>query len=159
EDAAERGRSGRLAAGDRLEVLNRIPLDVDRDPFLGAVLGEDLVDALANRRIGLGPPHALEVESPQPFCRAINALVAILLVALLLLARSVPVNDEPLAQMVRASRTLDDVERLLVAVRPLAQDLLPAYVAGKDGVREDGHLGSGPRNDGDEEATLGVDGA
>jgi hypothetical protein len=43
-----------------------------------------------------------------------------MLVALVLLARSVPVDYEPLPQVIRVQGTLDDVERLFIAVRPLA---------------------------------------
>ena len=52
DDAAECGLSGRLAAGDGLDVLDRVPFDVYRDPLLGAVLGEDLIDTVANRSLG-----------------------------------------------------------------------------------------------------------
>jgi hypothetical protein len=56
DDAAEGRVWRRLAAGDGLELLDCIPLDLDRDPLLGTVLGDDLIDALADRSIRfLGP--------------------------------------------------------------------------------------------------------
>src|SRR5262245_5904868 len=61
----------RLAAGDGLELFDRIPLDLDRDPLLGTVLSYDLIDALANRCIRLGSPHAPEIEALQPLYRAL----------------------------------------------------------------------------------------
>src|SRR5215472_444330 len=91
-DAAEGRLCRRLAAGDGLEVLDFVPLDVDRDPLLGTVLSEDLVDALGNCSLGLGSTHALWIAGLQMLYRAIGALVAIALVMLLLLARSVPVD-------------------------------------------------------------------
>jgi hypothetical protein len=48
DDAAEGRISRRLVAGDGLELLDRIPLDLDRDPLLGTVLGDGLIDALAD---------------------------------------------------------------------------------------------------------------
>src|SRR5262249_38979086 len=66
----------RLAAGDGLELSDRIPLDLDRDPLLGTVLSYDLIDALANRCIRLGPPHAPEIEAFQPLYRALDPLWA-----------------------------------------------------------------------------------
>ena len=92
DDAAEGGLRRRLAAGDGLEVLDLVPLDVDRDPVLGTELGKNLIDALGNRGIGLGSTHALWIEGLQMLYRPIDALVAIPLVMLLLLARSVPVD-------------------------------------------------------------------
>jgi hypothetical protein len=38
DDAAESRVCRRLAAGDGFELLDRIPLDLDRDPLLGTVL-------------------------------------------------------------------------------------------------------------------------
>src|SRR5215475_2338425 len=77
DDAAE-GRVCRgLAAGDGLELLDRVPLDLNRDPLLGMVLSEDLIDALANRSVRLRPPHACEVKCLQPLPRTLDSLVAI----------------------------------------------------------------------------------
>jgi hypothetical protein len=45
DEAAEGRVCRRLAAGDGLELLDGIPLDLDRDPLLGTVLGDDLIDA------------------------------------------------------------------------------------------------------------------
>jgi len=50
---------------------------------------------LADRNIRLGPPHALEIKALQPLYRALDPLVAIARIALLLLARSVPVVGKP----------------------------------------------------------------
>jgi hypothetical protein len=95
DDAAE-GRVCRgLAAGDGLELLDRIPFDLDRDPLLGTVLGDDLIDTAANRSIRLRPPQALEIKALQPLYRALDPLIAILLITLLLLARSVPIEGKP----------------------------------------------------------------
>jgi hypothetical protein len=85
----------RLAAGDGLELLDGIPLDLDRDPLLGTVLGMTSSTRLADRNIRLGPPHALEIKALQPLYRALDPLVAIARIALLLLARSVPVVGKP----------------------------------------------------------------
>ena len=92
----------------------------------------------------------------QSLSRSLDSLVAIALIALLLLARSVPVERKPFAQMGTRS-TFDDVERLFIAVRPLAQDLLPTRVTGNNGIREGRHLGTGLGNDGDEEPVLAID--
>src|SRR5262249_2877323 len=146
-----------LARGDGLDLLDRVPLYVDGDPLLGSMLGEDLIDALYNRCLGLGSAHAPEIKGLQPLYRPVNALVAIVLIALLLLARSVPIERKPFAQMVGTRSTFDDIERLFIAVRPLAQDLLPTHVTGKNGIREGRHLGTGLGNDGDEEPVLAVD--
>ena len=157
DDAAEGRVSGRFAAGYGLELLDCIPLDLNRDPLRGALLGDDLIDAFSNSSISLGSPHALEVKALQTRYRALDSLVTILLVTLLLLARSVPVQTKPLAQMIRAHRAFDDVEDLLVPIRPLAQYLLPAHIAGKHRIRKRLHLGARLWNDGDEEPTFGID--
>jgi hypothetical protein len=49
DDAAEGRISRRLVAGDGLELLDRIPLDLDRDPLLGTVLGDGLIDDARRR--------------------------------------------------------------------------------------------------------------
>jgi hypothetical protein len=41
----------------------------NRDPLLGMVLSEDLIDPLSNRSLGLGPSHALEIKRLQPLSR------------------------------------------------------------------------------------------
>src|ERR1700685_2258129 len=156
DDAAEGRVCCRLAAGDGLETRACIPLTLTRDPLLGMVLSEYLIDPLSNRSLGLGPSHALEIKRLQPLSRPLDPLVAIMLIALLLLARSVPVKGKPLAQMIRADSTFDDIECLLIAVCALAQDLLPAHIAGKHGVGKRRHLGTGLGNDGDKEPTFGV---
>src|SRR5262249_40356342 len=86
------------------------PLDLDRDPLLGTMLGHDLIDALANRCVRLRPTHAPEIKALQPLYRALDPLGAIARIALLLLARSVPVEREPLPQMIGAHRAFDDIE-------------------------------------------------
>src|SRR5262249_1874417 len=70
DDAPEGGLCRRLAPGCGLEVLDFVPLDVDRDPLLGTVLGEDLIGALGNRSLGLGSTHALWIEGLQMLYRA-----------------------------------------------------------------------------------------
>jgi hypothetical protein len=56
------------------------------------VLSKDLVDAQSNRSVGLGPSHELEIKALQTLYRPIDPHVAIFLIALLLLTRSVRVN-------------------------------------------------------------------
>src|SRR5215813_10346387 len=149
-DNATEGRLCRgLATGDGLELLDRVPLDLNRDPLPGMVLSEDLIDAFADRGIRLGPSHASEVKRLQPLSRPLDSLVAIALIALLLLARSVPVERKPLPQVIGADGAFDDIERLLIAICTLAQDLFPAHVAGKDRLAERRHFGTGLGNDGD----------
>ena len=92
DDPAEGSFCRRLAAGDGFELLDRIPLDLNRDPLLGMMLSNDLSDALCNRSVGLGPPHAPDIKALQPLYRPFDPLVAIARIALLLLARSVPVE-------------------------------------------------------------------
>ena len=157
DDAAEGRVWRRLAAGDGLELLDRIPLDLDRDPLLGTVLGDELIDALADRSIRLGPPHALEIKALQPLYRALDPLVAIARIALLLLAGSVSVEGKPLPQMIGTHSAFDDIERLLIAICALAPDLLPAHVAGKHGIRKRRHFGTGLGNDGDKEPMFTID--
>ena len=111
------------------------------------MLSDDLIDALSNRSFRLGSPHAPEIEALQPLYRALDPPVSIARVALLLLGRSVPVNDKPLAQMIGADSTFDDVESFFVPVRPLAQDLLPAHIASKHGLGKGRHVGPVLGND------------
>ena len=146
-----------LAAGNRLECFNRVPLDLDRDPVLGTVLSDDLIDALANRCIRLGSPHAPEIEVLQSLYRVLDPLLSIARVALLLLARSVPVNDKPLAQMIGTDSTFDDVEDLFLPIRPLAQNFLPAHITSKHGLGKCRHFGTVLGNDGNEEPTFAID--
>src|ERR1700732_1229394 len=116
DDAAEGRVCCRFAAGDGLELLDGIPLDVDRDPLLGMVLSNDLIDTAANRSVRLRSPHALEIKALQPLYRALDPLVAILRVALLLLALSGPGGGEPLPQKIGPPGTFDDIERLFIPV-------------------------------------------
>src|SRR5215467_417930 len=124
---------------------------------LGMVLSENLVNALANRGVRLRPLRASEVKRLQPLSRPLDSLVAIALIALLLLARSVPVERKPLPQVIGADGAFDDIERLLIAVCTLAQDLFPAHVAGKDGLAERRNFRTGLGNDGDKEPALAID--
>src|SRR3981189_3784826 len=96
-DAAEGRVSRRFTAGYGLEFLNRIPLDLNRDPLCGTLLGDDLIDTPCNRSVRLGPAHALEIKAIQPLYRALDPLVPISPITLLLLARSVPLQAQPLA--------------------------------------------------------------
>src|SRR5262249_34503876 len=109
DDAAENGVGRGLATGCGLERLDSIPLYLDRDPLLGTLLCYDLIDALSNRCVRLRPAHAPEIKALQPLYRALDPLVAIARIALLLLARSVPVEREPLPQMIGAHRAFDDI--------------------------------------------------
>src|SRR5262249_29457244 len=140
-----------------LELFDRIPLDLNRDPPLGTMLSDNLIHALANRSIRLGSPHAPEIEALQPLYRPLDPLLPIARIALLLLARSVPVNDKPLPQMMGAHGTFDDVEGLFVPVRPLAQDLFPAHITSKHGVGKRRHLGTVLGNDCDKEPPFAID--
>jgi hypothetical protein len=56
----------------------------DRDPLLGMMLSNDLIDALSNRSVRLGPPHAPEIKALQPLYRSLDPLVAVARIALLL---------------------------------------------------------------------------
>src|SRR5262249_13927008 len=116
----------RLAAGDGLELFDRIPLDLDRDPLLGTVLSDDFIDALCNRSIRLGPPHAPEIEALQPLYRALDPLLSIARVTLFLLARSVPVQDKSLPQMIGTHSAFNNVEGFFVPVRALAAGSPPS---------------------------------
>src|SRR5215831_9051277 len=118
---------------------------------------EDLIDALANRSVRLGTPHTSEVKRLQPLSRPLDSLVAIALITLLLLARSVPVEHKPIPQVIGAYGAFDDIERLLIAVGTLAQDLFPARIASKDGLAERHHFRTGLGNDGDKEPALAID--
>src|ERR1700730_15143554 len=106
DDTAKGGLWRRLATCDGLELLDRVPLDVDRDPLLGTALSEDLIDSAADCSVGLGSAHAPKIKGLQPLYRPLNPLVAILLIALLLLARAVPVEDEPLPPVIGAPRAI-----------------------------------------------------
>src|SRR5215470_13079755 len=63
-----------------MELLDRVPLDLNRDPLLGMVLSKDLIDALANRSVRLGTPHTSKVKRLQPLSRPLDSLVAIALI-------------------------------------------------------------------------------
>src|SRR5262249_16524294 len=86
-----------------------------------------------------------------------NPLLSIARVALFLLARSVPVNDESLPQMMGTHSAFDNVEGFFVPVRALAQDLLPAHIASKHGLAKGCHFGTVLGNNGDKEPTFAVD--
>src|SRR5262245_286066 len=76
---------------------------------------------------------------------------------LLLLARSVPVNDKSLPQMIGTHSTFDNVEDFFIPVRPLAQDLLPAHIASKHGLGKGCRFGTVLGNDGDKKPAFAVD--
>jgi len=76
-----------------LKPLDRIPLDLNSDPLFGTVLSNDLIDTAANRSVRLGSPHARQIKALQPLYRPADPLVAIACIALLLLARSVPIDQ------------------------------------------------------------------
>src|SRR6516225_8508433 len=78
----------RLAAGDSLKLLDRIPLDFNPDPLLSVMLSNDPIDALSNRSVGLRSAHAPKIKALQPLNGALDPLIAIAGIALLLLARS-----------------------------------------------------------------------
>jgi hypothetical protein len=59
--------------------------------------------------------------------------------------------------MIGTHSAFDDIERLLIAICALAQDLLPAHVAGKHGIRKRRHFGTGLGDDGDKEPTFAID--
>src|SRR5262249_8691724 len=67
DEAAEDGVWRRFAAGDGFEMLDRVPLDVYRDPLLGTVPSDDLIDSAANCRVGCVPQSIPKLVNPVGF--------------------------------------------------------------------------------------------